>query len=228
MGKSPFLITENYQGKPQNIAFEVYPESAPEDWIQIVADLYCPFAISPLHDKDVNENGELKKPHYHCILCWPGPTTPKKLLSIIRDTLHQPYPEDLGSVAGYYAYFTHRNNPEKYQYDPDLIQTFNGFDVTKYDKISETEKDRIAMRIEKFIDLYRITEYRDACFLLRECNKHQEYNFLRHNSIHFKTYITSLRSSWSGLDNAGVDFHENNIRKLVSDIIEDGFFDALD
>lgn len=218
------LITENYKGKPTNIAFEVFLDSAPYDWIERCKDTFLPFAISPLHDKDINDDGTLKKPHYHCILCWPGPTTSKRVLSFIRDELHQPYPQDLLSVVGYYEYFYHKNNPEKYQYDPDLIQTYNGFDPSKYDRMSESEKDRMSIRIERFIDIYRITEYRQACYLLRECNKHAEYNFLRHNSLHFKTYISSLRAFWSGCDSEKINYKEKENEKLVNDILEDDLF----
>lgn len=219
------LITETYSGKPTNIAFEVYLDSAPENWLQILRDTYLPLAISPLHDKDINDDGTPKKPHYHGIICWSGPTTPRRVLALIKDELHCPYPQDLLSVVGYYQYFWHKNNPEKYQYDPDLIQSFNGFDPAKFDKMSESEKDRIACRIERFIDIYRVIEYRTLCYLLRETNKHVEYNFVRHNSIHFKAYITSFRNSHSGMDSDAIDHYETvQLPKLAADILEDNLF----
>lgn len=225
MGNSFNLITEKYIGKPTNVGFEVYLDSAPKDWKQILQDTFLPFAISPYHDKDINDDGTPKKPHYHCIICWPGPTTAKRVLALIRDELHQPYPEDLLTVPGYYEYFWHKNNPEKYQYDPDLIESYNGFDPAKYDRMSESEKDRISCRIERFIDIYQITEYRTCCYLLRECHKHVEYNFLRHNSIHFKAYIQSFRNSHNNMDNEQVDHYEHVVLpKLAADILTDDLF----
>ena len=50
---NPFLITENFKGKPTNIFAEVYPDSAPEDWLEILRDLKIPFCVSPLHYKDI-------------------------------------------------------------------------------------------------------------------------------------------------------------------------------
>src|SRR5699024_11179639 len=51
--------------RTRNWTFVVYPESAPEDWREIIDDLHVPWIESPLHDKDVNPDGEIKKPHWH-------------------------------------------------------------------------------------------------------------------------------------------------------------------
>ena len=56
-------------------SFVAYPESLPSDWKDTLTRTGLPIAISPLHDKDINPNGEAKKAHYHVILCFDGPTT---------------------------------------------------------------------------------------------------------------------------------------------------------
>ncbi len=44
--------------------FIAYEESAPKNLKLALEALKVPFAVSPLHDKDVNmETGEFKKPH---------------------------------------------------------------------------------------------------------------------------------------------------------------------
>ena len=60
--------------KKRNWTFLVYPESAPADWVSKLQATGLPVAISPLHDKDINPDGELKKAHYHVIVCYSGPT----------------------------------------------------------------------------------------------------------------------------------------------------------
>ena len=45
--------------------FIVYPDSAPDDWRDILDDLHIPWCESPLHDKDQNPTGEQKKAHWH-------------------------------------------------------------------------------------------------------------------------------------------------------------------
>ena len=40
---------------------------APDNWVDIIENEKVPVFISPLHDNDVNANGEDKKPHYHVL-----------------------------------------------------------------------------------------------------------------------------------------------------------------
>ncbi|HDT7711324.1 TPA: replication protein, partial [Enterococcus faecium] len=46
--------------RTRNWTFVVYPESAPENWREFLDELHVPWVESPLHDKDVNPDGELK------------------------------------------------------------------------------------------------------------------------------------------------------------------------
>ena len=43
-------------------SFILYPESAPENWKEILQETGLQIAISPLHAKYINPDGELKKP----------------------------------------------------------------------------------------------------------------------------------------------------------------------
>ena len=53
----------------------VYPESAPDNWRELVQETFLEAFISPLHDKDVLPDGTPKKAHYHVVLAWPGQST---------------------------------------------------------------------------------------------------------------------------------------------------------
>ena len=53
-------------------AFLVYEDSAYPDWMERLADLHIEAFVSPLHDKDVNPDGSLKKPHWHVLLYFSG------------------------------------------------------------------------------------------------------------------------------------------------------------
>lgn len=63
------------RGRTRNYATVVYPESAVEGWQDILVDQFVPAFISPLHDLDVNPDGEAKKPHYHVIVMFEGVKT---------------------------------------------------------------------------------------------------------------------------------------------------------
>lgn len=58
------------EGRTRNYATIVYPESAPPNWISILEDEHIASFISPLHDKDIENDGENtpKKAHYHVIV----------------------------------------------------------------------------------------------------------------------------------------------------------------
>ena len=64
---------KNVVVKGRDWTFVVYPESAPEQWRTILDETYMRWVESPLHDKDVNPDGELKKPHWHILLSADGP-----------------------------------------------------------------------------------------------------------------------------------------------------------
>ena len=65
--------------KKRNWAFVLYPESAPDNWKDMLQETGLPCSISPLHDKDVDPDGNPKKAHYHIIVCYNGPTSFKYL-----------------------------------------------------------------------------------------------------------------------------------------------------
>lgn len=105
--------------------FILYPESAPSDWLDLLRARMIPFAVSPLHDKDIDDDGSTKKPHYHVMLRFDGPTTYNHVLEITRQ-LKQPIPIVYDSFSGAFAYLNHLNDPDKYQYK-DAPQLYNGF-----------------------------------------------------------------------------------------------------
>ena len=59
-------------GRTRNFATVVYPDSAPADWKEKLDQLHVAAFISPLHDKDINPNGEPKKAHYHVLVMFEG------------------------------------------------------------------------------------------------------------------------------------------------------------
>ncbi|MGQ7458465.1 Rep family protein, partial [Streptococcus suis] len=53
--------------KGRDWTFIVYPESAPSNWREILDETHMRWVEFPLHDKDVNADGEIKKPHWHIL-----------------------------------------------------------------------------------------------------------------------------------------------------------------
>lgn len=127
----------------------LYPDSMNYDTdnvIKCLAKEHLTFAVSPIHDKDVNEDGSPKKSHYHLLLSYSSATT---LNNITRWFKACGMPEsELHSVrvcasgVGYFRYLTHKDNPEKAQYNDNDIRIFNDFDEL-FKKFSKVASDKI-------------------------------------------------------------------------------------
>lgn len=174
-------------------AFVLYPESAPENWREMLQQTGLSICISPLHDKDVNPTGEKKKAHYHIILCYSGPTT-FKCVKAITDSLNQPIPIPLEQVRGYFRYLTHKDNPEKYQYNDKEITTINDFDIDNYNDLSVSQIKTIMIDIQKIIRDNNIYEYCDLLDYLLDNDLLSYLDVAQNKTILFNTYITSLRN----------------------------------
>lgn len=117
----------NTEVRTRNYACVVYPESAPENWLQLVEDLKIPAFISPLHDLDINATGEKKKPHYHVMFMYDGPRS-AELVRKDFESFKGVGCEKVNSVRGMARYLAHLDNPEKHQYSVDDVRSFGGAD----------------------------------------------------------------------------------------------------
>lgn len=183
---------KNKNTKKRNWAFVLYPESAPEDWQERLQATGLQCAISPLHDKDVNPDGEPKKAHYHVILSYSGPTS-YNVVKAITDELGQPIPQALEQVRGYYRYLTHRDNPEKYQYDEREIKTINGFNIADFIELTRAEVAQHKKAIQHLIRERGIYEYAELMDVLLDEELDTEYDVASSNTLFFDRYVSSRR-----------------------------------
>lgn len=173
--------------------FIAYPESAPDNWIQLLTETGLPAAISPLHDKDLNETTEeQKKPHWHVLLAWDGPTTAAvadRVSSSVNGTICKP----VASVKGAYDYWIHKNNPEKYQYeDADRIN-LNGFNIYNFAALTTEEDVILKKQIFNFIIENDITEYFFLCTRLA-AEDLIAFDYVTKHTLLFDRFICSRRN----------------------------------
>lgn len=115
------------KGRTRNFATVVYPDSAPENWQDILSEQFVPAFISPLHDLDVNPTGEPKKPHWHVMIMFEGVKTVEQANSIF-EKIGGVGCEVVQSQRGYARYLCHMDNPEKHQYSAELVRSLCGAD----------------------------------------------------------------------------------------------------
>lgn len=178
--------------KKRNWAFVLYPESAPENWKEMLQLTGLECVISPLHDKDTNPTGEPKKAHYHIILCYAGPTSYNVVKKLV-DGFNAPIPQYLESVKGYYRYLTHKDNPEKFQYDEKEIQALNGFNILNYIELTKAECAEIKRKIQELVREKNIVEYCDLLDYLADNALYDELDVAMNNTLLFNNYIKSRK-----------------------------------
>lgn len=159
--------------KARNWTIIVYPDSAPENWRNILDDQHIQWIESPLHDKDINPGtGEIKKPHWHILLIYDGPTTFKNVSSL-SNKIGSPIPQTIGSAKGLVRYMVHLDNPEKYQYSLNEIVPHGGADVQSYFELSATSRLSVMKEIIKYIYDEKIDNYSD--FLMIAIQKSDDW-----------------------------------------------------
>ena len=140
----------------------VYPESAPEMWRSVLDDGHYAWIESPLHDRDVNADGEVKKAHWHILVIFDGPmsdVTPKR----IAESINAPMPKGVGSAKGLVRYMIHLDNPEKYQYEKSDIVAHGGADVETFFEISMTSRLDILKKISRYVIDNNIVNFGRIC-----------------------------------------------------------------
>ena len=163
----------------------VYPESAPEGWIDRLRAQGFGVAISPLHDKDTwghdspavidPETGEIiieagakykqgdrKKAHWHIILTVDVRTGFREINNLVQSICHCPYIQKCRSLKNAYEYFLHKNHPNKYQnYDPEEIQTYNNFHIApnKYEQAVLADEMAVIIKEQDITEWWQCVEY---------------------------------------------------------------------
>lgn len=188
--------------KKRNWAFVLYPESAPESWLEMLTSTGLACAISPLHDKDLDPTGEPKKAHYHVIVCYSGPTS-YNVVRGLTEALNCPIPQALEQVRGYYRYLTHKDNPEKAQYQESDITYLNGFNILDYQDLTRSELQAQILDIHTLVLNLDILEYSDLLDYLRENGQLTMYEVASTHTILFQSYLASRRHKRFGYGQAG-------------------------
>lgn len=129
--------------RTRNYGSIIYPESAPENWREILEQTYIPAIVSPLHDRDIDDAGAFKKEHYHLLLMFDSVKTIEQASSIIGK-IGGVGCEVIHSARGYARYLCHMDNPDKFQYSKDDVTVYSGADYETLITLPESKYDVIA------------------------------------------------------------------------------------
>ena len=126
----------------------VYPDDMPENWLDVMRQDMFDMVISPIHDKDKNPTGEAKKAHYHILVsagtAW---ITMNKLAEWGRKLKGIAKPQKCSNPKGMVRYFTHIDNPEKYQYNKSEIQVIGQYDIEPFSRRQLEKSERFGVKL---------------------------------------------------------------------------------
>lgn len=159
--------------RTRNYATVVYPDSAPEDWMTILADQLVPAFISPLHDLDENPDGEAKKPHYHVLIMFDGVKTTEQAKEVF-DKIGGVGLEVVKVIRSYARYLCHMDNPDKHQYSTSDVRALSGADYHSVIGLAIDKYEAIGEMID-FCDANNITSYA----VLIEWARHNKFEWFR-------------------------------------------------
>lgn len=167
----------------------VYPDSVNPKWKEILKDKGCKVAISPLHDSDLRENGEIKKSHYHLLLIMNGGRTKEYIKTEIVEPINRL--EQFQNVIDKekaFEYLYHANDMDKYQYKKEDIEYINS-NVSDY-----LNTDYIT--ILEYIDDNKIKTLVGLLKALRKDNNKRLIKYTSDNTYFVQSYLKEVREGY--------------------------------
>ena len=197
--------------RTRNWTMVVYPESAPENWREILDNLHVPYLVSPLHDKDKNPDGEVKKAHWHVVLVFENKKSYDQIKEI-ADKLNAPIPQKVESFRGMVRYLVHTDNPEKYQYSREDIENHGVDDINKYFETASSNR-AILNAIIRYIRENNVTSFAKLSYYAIDNGKDDWLDCMANrNTMYLNAIITAQYH-----DNENAEIERND--RLIADSI---------
>lgn len=142
--------------------------------IDLLTDSGYEIFLSPEHNNDLNDDGNIKKNHRHLIFHFSYSVTSDKAREIIESFGFQ-FGKNINSVQGAFQYFIHLNNPNKTQYNINDIICVNASYEQIIDRYFKNELNEIDVfkLIKELIDKYNIKTIQqliDIILIENDCN----------------------------------------------------------
>lgn len=169
----------------------VYPESASSNFLDILKEFHVPFLLSPLHDKDVDGDGVIKKAHYHLVLYFDSLKSSSQA-QVIFDAIGGVGCQSVQSPVSYARYLIHADDPDKYQYSAEDVVAY-GLDYMQCSLDEKSQKylgisDVIAYVIEN-----NIQSFSHLLIVSSQLNRHI-FEIVCDNAYLVKTFLSSIKA----------------------------------
>lgn len=162
----------------------LYPESAPDNWIDVIQQYRIEWVQSPLHDKDKTAVGEVKKEHYHLLLMFGGVKSYEQVKEL-TDALNCPRPERVHNAKALVRYMLHMDDANKAQYNISDLKAYGGVDIAEMLRPSSSERYTLLKEMLDYIEQENITEFIDIVMYASKNREDDWFPLLADNSAYF-------------------------------------------
>ena len=122
-------------------------------------------------------------------------TTTYRRVERLTNDIKATIPKRVISPIGMIRYLTHKDNPEKAQYNEEDIKTLNGLDISDFDGITKSMELQLKRGIIQIARNENITEYSVLYDYLDERGITDMLDILSRNTIFFNCYLKSKKFS---------------------------------
>lgn len=169
----------------------VYPESASSNFMDILKEFHVPFLLSPLHDKDVDSNGVIKKAHYHLVLYFDSLKSASQA-QVIFDAIGGVGCQSVQSPVSYARYLIHADDPDKYQYAAEDVIAY-GLDYMQCSLDEKSQKYLGISDVISFVIENNIQSFSRLLIVSSQLNRHI-FETVCDNAFLVKTFISSIKA----------------------------------
>ena len=146
--------------KTRNWTCIIYPESAVDNWREILDEFHFEWFESPVHNADIKEDGTPKKEHIHLVFCFSGVKSYEQVKAL-TEKIGATIPQRVEQLRAMVRYLVHLDHPKKAQYDINEIVAHNGADLQSVLKAKGSDKYKMLKEIFDFCKVNEICEFTD-------------------------------------------------------------------
>ena len=187
-------MSKDSKFRSRTIAFLLYPDDLTHlKAMDIIKSSYDHVAI--LHDKDCDENGVIKKAHWHVILRFKNATWNSAICKELGIDIN--YSEQIRNFDNSMMYLIHYNDSDKYQYDiSEVFGTFKNrlVDILNHQNKNEGEK---VLELIEFIETYPKNIRLSVTTFSRFCASNGYWSEFRRSASIFCRIIEERNSSYN-------------------------------
>lgn len=169
----------------------VYPESASSNFLDILKEFHVPFLLSPLHDKDLDRDGVIKKAHYHLVLYFDSLKSASQA-QVIFDAIGGVGCQSVQSPVSYARYLIHADDPDKYQYLAEDVIAY-GLDYMQCSLDEKSQKYLGISDVISYVVENNIQSFSRLLIVSSQLNRHI-FEVVCDNAYLVKTFISSIKA----------------------------------